>query len=230
MVLITLLSYGVLARPDLAALRNPSMAGVMQAAVGLWGAWFVGIALIVSVSGAYIAWSLLAAEVLWSASKAGLMPIFLRRENGKQVPAAAVWLTNGIIQTILIVTFFTEEAFLFALKLTGSMILIPYFLVAAYGLKLAWTGEAYSTGESRRGDYLRAGLATFYAAGLIYAGGLKFLLLSSIVYALGTPLFIAARREQKKPVFTRTEAGFFLLLLVGACLAVWALATGAITV
>jgi arginine:ornithine antiporter/lysine permease len=223
MVLITLLSYGVLARPELAALRNPSMAGVMQAAVGNWGAWFVGISLIVSVSGAYLAWSLLAAEVLFSASKAALMPSFLRRENRNQVPAAAVWLTNGLIQLILILTFFTEEAFLFALKLTGSMILIPYFLVAAYGLKLALSGEGYGVRESRRADFTRAALATLYAAGLIYAGGLKFVLLSSIVYALGTPLFIAARRGQGKGVFTPREAGFFLLLAIGACIAVYAL-------
>lgn len=230
MVLITLLSYGILARPELAALRNPSMAGVLQAVVGSWGAWFVSIALIVSVSGAYLAWSLLAAEVVWSASKAGLMPAFLQRENRNQVPIAALWLTNGLIQLILILTFFTEEAFLFALKLTGSMILIPYFLVAAYGLKIAWTGDAYGARESRSGDLVRAGLATVYAAGLIYAGGLKFLLLSAIVYALGTPLFIAARRGQGKRPFTPLEMAFFGLLIGGACAAVYALAARLIVV
>ncbi|BCJ90980.1 amino acid APC transporter [Terrihabitans soli] len=230
MVMITLLSYGILARPELATLRNPSMAGVMQAAVGSWGAWFVGIALIVSVSGAYIAWSLLAAEVVWSSSKAELMPRFLSRENRNKVPAAAVWFTNGLIQCILILTFFTEEAFLFALKLTGSMILIPYFLVAAYGLKLAWSGEDYGSKEQRHRDLMQAGLATIYAAGLIYAGGLKFLLLSSIVYALGTPLFIIARREQKKPAFTLAEAGFFILLVIGAGFAVYGLASRTIVV
>jgi len=34
LVLVTMLSYGILLRPDLAALANPSMAGVMEAIVG----------------------------------------------------------------------------------------------------------------------------------------------------------------------------------------------------
>jgi arginine:ornithine antiporter/lysine permease len=37
LVLVTLLSYGIVLRPDLAALRDPSLAGVMRAIVGPWG-------------------------------------------------------------------------------------------------------------------------------------------------------------------------------------------------
>ncbi len=62
LVLVTILSYGVLLRPDLAALCNPSMAGVLQAVVGPWGAVFVSIGLLISVAGAYLSWVLLAAE------------------------------------------------------------------------------------------------------------------------------------------------------------------------
>jgi arginine:ornithine antiporter/lysine permease len=230
MVLVTLLSYGVLAQPELAALRNPSMAGVLQAVVGNWGAVFISAGLILSVSGAYLAWSLLAAEVLWSAAKSDTMPAFLRYENRNRVPAAALWLTNALIQTILIISFFAEEAFLFALKLTGSMILIPYFLVAAYGLKLVLTGDGYGRREPRTRELVQALLATIYAAGLIYAGGLKFLLLSSIVYALGTPLYLLARREQGKQVFTPIEAAIFCALAIGACFAVYGLSSGGIVV
>ena len=71
LVLITMLSYGVLLRPDLAALRQPSMAGVLEAIVGRWGAIFISVGLIISVLGAYLSWSLLAAEVLFSAAKRG---------------------------------------------------------------------------------------------------------------------------------------------------------------
>jgi arginine:ornithine antiporter/lysine permease len=63
MILVTLLCYGVLTRPELGALRQPSMAGVLEAVVGPWGAKFVSAGLIVSVLGAYLAWSMLAAEV-----------------------------------------------------------------------------------------------------------------------------------------------------------------------
>ena len=69
------------------------------------------------------------------------MPSFLAHENAKKVPSGALWLTNIVILVFLLVTYFAEYAFTLALKMTSSMTLIPYLLVAAYGLKLAWTGE-----------------------------------------------------------------------------------------
>jgi arginine:ornithine antiporter/lysine permease len=231
LVLVTMLSYGVLLRPDLAALRNPSMAGVLQAVVGRWGAVFVSIGLIISVLGAYLSWSLLAAEVLFSAARMDSMPKFLARENRNQVPAAALWLTSCLIQLFLVFSFFAEQAFLLALKLTSSMILLPYLLVAAYALKLALAGETYEGDPAaRRGDLVRAAIATIYAVGLIYAGGLKFLLLSTVIYAPGTILFVIARREQGDRVFTPGEWGLFAVAVAGALAAVYGLATGLISV
>src|SRR6185437_1233076 len=69
LVLVTLLPYAVLARPDIADIRQPSMAGVLEAVVGPWGAVFVSIGLLVSVLGAYLAWTLICAEVLFAAAK-----------------------------------------------------------------------------------------------------------------------------------------------------------------
>ncbi|WP_108663913.1 basic amino acid/polyamine antiporter [Acuticoccus kandeliae] len=229
LVLVTMLSYGVLLRPDLAALRNPSMAGVLEAVVGRWGAVFVSVGLIISVLGAYLAWSLLAAEVLFSAARMESMPAFLARENRNRVPSAALWLTNGLVQAFLIAMIFAEEAFILAVKLTSSMILLPYLLTAAYALKLAWLEpDPTETARARRGDFIRATLATIYAAGLIYAGGLKFLLLSLLIYAPGTILFAIAQRERGHRIFTTTEAILFAILIAGAALAFAALQTGAI--
>ena len=81
LVLVTVFSYGILLREDLAALANPSMAGVMEAIVGPWGRVFVSIGLLISILGNYLSWSLLAAEVLHSAGKSSTMPAFLAQEN-----------------------------------------------------------------------------------------------------------------------------------------------------
>lgn len=231
LVLVTMLSYGVLLRPDLAELRNPSMAGVLRAVVGPWGAAFISIGLIVSVLGAYLSWSLLAAEVLFSAAKRESMPAFLAAENRNKVPFAALWLTNILIQLFLILTLFAEQAFLLALKLTSSMILLPYLLTAAYALKLAWSGEGYEPqARGARGDIVRAALATVYALGLIYAGGLKFLLLSLVIYAPGTVLFLVTQKERGHRIFTPAELVLFGTVAAGAVLALYGLATGRISV
>ena len=123
------------------------------------------------------------------------MPSFLAGENHHKVPAAALWLTNAVIQAFLIVTWFADYAFTLALKMTSAMTLLPYLLVAAYGLRLAWTGETYAANRRSRGiDWTRAAAATLYAAGMLYAGGPKFLLLSALLYAPGTILFALARK------------------------------------
>jgi arginine:ornithine antiporter/lysine permease len=231
LVLVTLLSYGILPRQDLASLQTPSMAGVMEAIVGRWGAIFISIALLISILGNYLSWSLLAAEVMHSAAVNRTMPSFLASVNAHQVPVAALWLTNSVIQAFLLVTWFAEYAFTLALKMTSAMTLIPYFFVAAYGLKLAYLGETYHAGERARFvDGIRSALATIYAAGMIYAGGPKFLLLSAILYSPGTLLFFIARRERKEKIFKPVEAALFATLVIAACAGIYALAVGAISI
>ena len=231
LVLVTLLSYGVLPQSALADLPTPSMAGVMESMVGRWGGVFISLALLISVLGNYLSWSLLAAEILHSAAIHRTMPSFLARENAHKAPAGALWLTNCVIQAFLLVSWFAEYAFTLALKMTSAMTLVPYFLVAAYGLKLASTGETYDRGaQMRTADGIRAGIATIYAVAMIYAGGLKFLLLSSILYAPGTLLFLIAKRERKEAAFNRIEAVLFAAIALAAGAGICALVVGAISI
>ena len=226
-----MLSYGILLRPELAALGNPSMAGVLEAIVGHWGKVFISVGLLISVLGNYLSWSLLAAEVVHSAAVNHTMPSFLARENRRKVPVGALWLTNIVIQAFLLVTYFAEYAFTLALKMTSSMTLVPYLLVAAYALKLAWTAETYGADRrSRAVDGIRAAIATIYAAGMIYAGGRTLLLLAAILYGPGTILFVIARLEQKKTAFTIIEAIMFGAILIAASIGLYSLATGIISI
>jgi arginine:ornithine antiporter/lysine permease len=207
------------------------MAGVFGHVVGAWGSWFVSIGLIVSVLGAYLAWSLLAAEVLYSAARSELVPRALQRENDQQVPVAAVWLTNIVVQLFLILTLFAQEAFNLALDMTSAKTLIPYVLVAAYALKLALTRETYGPDSPERNkDLVWAAIATIYTIFMLVAGGMKFVLLSLIIFAPGTLLFIFARREQGQRIFTTAELILFAVVVAGAVYGVYALATGAISI
>ncbi len=220
--LITLLPYGIVPRPELAALRNPSLAGVLEAVVGRWGAWLVSIGLVVSLAGAFLSRSLLSAEVLWSAARAGTVPRVFARESARRVPAAALWLSSGMVQAFLILTLFAEEAYSIAFKLTSAMILVPYLLVATFAWKLA------AAGEGSRGERRRAMLATLYAVFVLWAAGPNLLLASTLIFAPGTVLFVLARRERGERPFGTREAVVFagaVVLAVGSALG---LATGAL--
>ena len=64
---------------------------------------------------------------------------------------------------------------------------------------------------------------------MLYAGGAKFILLSALLYAPGTILFIIAKREQGKTVFTPVEWLIFGVVVVAAIVGLYSLATGAIS-
>ncbi|MBV8187991.1 MAG: amino acid permease [Alphaproteobacteria bacterium] len=232
MVLVTLLPYAVLQRAEIAGMRQPSMAQVLEAVVGHWGAVFVSLGLLVSVLGAYLAWSLICAEVLFVAAKTKDMPAVFARENANKVPSAALWATNIVVQIIVITTYWSRDAFALMLNLTSAMNLIPFLLVAAYGLQLTNRGETYDVRPAeRRRDLIIAGIATVYTAFLLFAGGLKFILLGAVLYAPGTALYFWARREQGKPVFTGLwDWAIFILAVIGAVIGLYALVTGYIAV
>lgn len=231
MVLVTMLPYAVLQRPEIAGMRQPSMAAVLEAVVGHWGAVFISVGLIVSVLGAYLAWSLICAEVLFAAAKSRDMPKVFATENQNKVPAAALWLTNIVVQFFVISTYWSQDAFSLMLNLTSVMALIPFFLVAAYGFLIAKRGETYQTRPAERTrDLAIAGIAVIYTAFLIYAAGMKFLLLSAVLYGPGTVLYLWARLEQNKKVFTAIEWIIFIVAVIGAVIGIHGLVTGYITI
>jgi arginine:ornithine antiporter/lysine permease len=232
MVLVTLLPYAVLQRAEIAGMRQPSMAGVLEAVVGPWGAIFVSVGLLVSVLGAYLAWALICAEVMFAAGKSKDMPKAFAKTNANGVPVTAMWWTSIIIQIIVITTYWSRDAFSLMLNLTSATTLIPYFLVAAYGLMIAKRGETYELRpQERQRDLALAAVAVLYTIFMLYAGGLRYILLAAILFAPGTILYFIARREQGKPVFDKTSDWVIFGLIVAAALyGVYGLATGAIAI
>jgi arginine:ornithine antiporter/lysine permease len=228
---VTIVSYGVLPMGEIANLRQPSMAGLLDAAVGPWGAWFVSAGLIVSVLGAYLAWSLMAAEVLFVAAKDKDMPRFLGRANSSDVPIPALLMTAIFVQVMLIVTLFSDDALNFALDMTSSLTLIPFFLVACYALKLVLTNETYrEMPQGRPKDLLISVLATVYTAFLIFAAGLNYVLISFVIYAPATILFVMARREQGRRLFSSGEFIILIVSILGAVAGIVGLAFGWISI
>ncbi|MGA5193048.1 basic amino acid/polyamine antiporter [Streptomyces exfoliatus] len=224
---VTIVSYGIMPMSEIAELRQPSMAGVLEAAVGTWGQVFVSVGLIVSVLGAYLAWTLMAAEVLFVAAKDKDMPRFLGRSSGDDVPVPALLMTTSLSQVVLVVTAFSDDAFNFALDLTSSLSLIPFLLAAAFAVKIALRPRQEGvTGTSTRRELVVGVLATVYTAFLLYAAGLKFVLVSFIIYAPATYLFVKARREQGRQLFSSRELVILAVSVAGAVLGIVALAAG----
>jgi arginine:ornithine antiporter/lysine permease len=228
---VTLLSYGVMPTEQLANARQPSMASVLESVAGTWGRTFISIGVIVSVLGAYLAWTLMAAEMMYIPATSADMPRFLKRVNRVNTPIAALIISSVMVQIFLIVTLTSEDALNFMLDLCTSLALIPYLLTAAYALKLVITGDTYDTDRTaRRKQSIVAAVATVYTVFLVYAAGIKFLVLGCIIYAPATILYVMARRENDQRLFTTAEAILSGALIIGGIAGVIGLATGAITI
>ena len=228
MVAVSLLSLGVMAQPELARLKNPSMAHVLAHVVGPWGAALISLGLLVSLSGALLSWLLLSSETLYMAARDGAAPTWLAAENPHKVPVNAMWLTSGCVQAFLLITMLSSSTYLSLVNLGTSMILLPYSWAALYGLQLAWRGEAYRSADRalRQRDTAIAIVAVIYAFWLLYAGGVKYLLLSALLYAPGALLYAWTRRDRGWALFTKREWPLFFIVLAAAALAAWGLRAG----
>lgn len=228
---VNLLSYGLMARADLAGLADPSMAGLLENEVGGWGAGFISAGLVISLLGALLAWVLLAVEILRLPALDHVLPATLAKENRHGAPAAALWLTNVCVQAMLLWTLVNENTYTDLVYLATSLILLPYLWSAAYQLKLAVTGETYASGQGRGRDVAIGAVALAYGVWLVYAGGWQYVLVAGLFYLVGTALFVWARKENGRPAFAGTvEKALVALVTLLSVVAVVGLVQGFVSV
>ena len=229
---ISILSYGILPREDLAGLQQPSVGGVLESAVGTWGGAFIRVGLIVSVLGAYLAWQLLAADVVYAAAKDSDLPRRFATVNQHDVPESAVLWTSVFITVILFAVQFVAEALDFTLDLTAALALAPFALASGYAVKIALRHDGYegTPPAQRTRELVVAVVSTVYTLFLIWAAGYLFLFLACILLAPATVLYVMARREQGRTAFTRAGLVTFVAVLAFAVVGLVLLATGAVEI
>ena len=230
MVAITLLPYATAPRAAISGVANPSLAGALELVVGHWGAVMISIGVLVSVLGAFLAWTLICAEVPFAAGRSTDMPRVFAAQNRNEVPSTSLWVSNIIVSLFIISTYWSRDAFNFMLDMCSVMSLLPYLLAAGYGVLVARGGAGYEATRGEQGrDLIFAGIAVVYTLFMFAAAGLKYVVLMMVLFAPGTILYFWARREQNARVFNPVELGIFIVVLIGAAVGVYGLATGAIT-
>jgi len=231
--LLSILPFGIMHQGDIANLPNPSSAYVLHAAVGKWGAVFVNVALLVSVMSCWLAWTILVSELPYEGAKGGVFPKFLAKENRFHAAAPSLWISSLVMQATLFVVLFAHNAWIWLIDITGVMILPPYFASALFlTVYAAQPGYVATHSESRRTALITGLLGAVYSAWLLYAAGPEFLLMSTIIFAIGIPVFWYAKREHlpQQPVFSGSEKAVVVLLVSVAIVAVVLFSKGIVTV
>lgn len=238
---VSFLSYGVVPREDLAAMGDNSMAEVLEASVGTWGAGLISIGLCISVLGAYVSWQMLCAEPITLMAQDGLLPKIVGKTNEMGAPVVSQFFSAIVIQAFIIVFYLNESTYTTMVQLATSLYLLPYVFSALYLLFLATRGEGISHPDAgRKFDlsgpkvssstntlHLALGAVAFiYSLWLLYAAELHFVLLGMLLVLPGMIVYIATRIKAGGRIFNLFE-WFIAALVTGAALyTLWGIVTG----
>lgn len=227
--LVSILAFGIMKQPQLAQLPDPSIAYVLKTACGSWAYYFVIAAVILSITGGWIAWTLVCAQVPYEAAKVKIFPKRFLSLNSKGMPAFGLLVSSIIMQVFMCLVVTSDQVYLAALDLTSLMVLPAYLFSGIFLWKAASRQSLLPSVTSRkqRTGYLVIGiLATLFCSYIVLSSDYTLLLVSIIFYMPGTFFYIKARRQYYpgQKVFTGMEkwvcAALALCTLAGLILLV----------
>ena len=107
---LSVLPFGFLTQEEIAAVANPSTAGVLEKVVGPWGAWLMNCGLLVAVLSSWLAWTMITAEIPQAAAQNGTFPKQFARENENGAPSVSLWVTSILMQLAILLVYFSNNA------------------------------------------------------------------------------------------------------------------------
>lgn len=218
----SMLPYGIMTREEVAALNSPAMGYVLASHVGAWFPVLVNLALIISIFGSWLSWTMLPAETTLVMSNRNLLPKAFGKLNKHGAPTFSLFFMTVLTKAFMFTLLFTDQAYQFAYSLCTAAIFVSWLYVTLYQIKL-------SHDNKEMGQLLIGLIGTVFFAWAIWVSGIDYFLLCLIVYLLGIVLYMKARRDLGvQKIFTGYESILLLLVVSGAGLALFRLFTGQI--
>lgn len=193
-VLVSVFCYGIMSRAQLAGLDDPSVAYALRAVCGEWAYWLVIVAVIISIAGVWFAWTIVTAEVPFSAANHGIFPEWLKGRYNAPSIQRGLFTSCAIMQAFLLLVALAEDVYLYALQITGLMILPAYLFSGLFLVKSArqdYRCHLMATHPKRHYAYaMTVGVCcTVFCLWMLYAAGYSLLLQALCFYIAGLPLY-----------------------------------------
>lgn len=193
-VLVSVFCFGIMSRAQLAGLEDPSVAYALRSICGEWAYWLVIVAVIISISGGWFAWTIVTAEQPYSAAHHGIFPKWLMKSDGSDSLQRALLASSVIMQCFLFLVVMAEDVYLYALNITGLMVLPAYLFSGLFLIKIAT--KDYKCGllsqHAKRGYAFALVIGIFctiFCIWMLYAAGIGLLLQAVAFYLVGLPLY-----------------------------------------
>lgn len=203
MFITSLLPYGVMSAEEFVALGEPSIAQMMALYIGPIGAQFVEGAIIVSILGAWLSYTLMPTESTSVLAQHGLLPKKFGQLNKHGVASFSLFLTTLLANVLLISFHFTEDAYNFGYSLSASAILITWVFITIYQVKRS---VAHEDEKGRVKNILIGAVGCAYFFYAMFISGIVYILLCCILYVVGFCFYYRARKQNGvEQVFTKIE-------------------------
>lgn len=231
-ILLSVLPFGFMSQPELSKVATPSTAGILQKAVGPWGAWVMNSGLIIAILASWLSWTMITAQMPQSMALDGTFPKVFQRENKAGSPSVSLWITSLMMQAGMLLVYFSNNAWNTMLSITGVMVLPAYLTSCAYLWKICEDGEYPRIATGRAAALLTSIMGSIYACWLIYAAGMSYMLMAVIFIACGLPVYIWAKRENQPQAkcFSCGERWLAIALILIALFAIYAMVRGIVSV
>ena len=205
---ISLLPYGMIKSTQLANLTTPSTATILSMFYTGYYESALKLGIVVCVLGALLAWTMIASNILLLTSQDKVMPKYFLKVNDKNTPSNSLLFCSIVVQIFVIIAYYTNSVYLLMLKLSTSLILLPYLFTALFAYKLVIKKKFDLS------TYVKSILAVLFGIWLVYSGGFLYLGFSSIMYLIGFFLYVIARKSYNLPVFSNGYEIFTFIIIV----------------
>ena len=184
----SVLPYGYMSSTEVAALDYPALVYVFSSMAPGWGGPFISIAIIISILGSWLSFTILPAETTSEMADYKLLPASWGKLNSHNAPSMSLLIVGACTQAFLIVLLFSADAYDFAFSMCTVAIVITWAFAAAYQAK--WGVQNKNMVQAAIGFVAVA----FQVIGALF-NGWSFLLLTCVGYIPGFFIYVKARKD-----------------------------------
>lgn len=184
----SVLPYGYMSSTEVAALDYPALVYVFSSMAPGWGGPFISIAIIISILGSWLSFTILPAETTSEMADYKLLPASWGKLNSHNAPSMSLLIVGACTQAFLIVLLFSADAYDFAFSMCTVAIVITWAFAAAYQAK--WGVQNKNMVQAAIGFVAVA----FQVIGVLL-NGWSFLLLTCVGYIPGFFIYVKARKD-----------------------------------
>lgn len=222
-ILVSILPFGVMTQSALSQVQTPSTAGIAKILLGEWGELFISIGVVISVLSAWLAWTMLCAEIPMTAANYGTFPKIFKKFNKKEAPSVSVSVSSLVMQLALVLVYFSSDAWVTLLDISALLVLPAYLTSTLFLLKLTYSGDIKKTGKKPLMACVTSVIGAVFCLFMFCTSNLNYLLMIPVFLTVGIPIYMYARVENKafqnQRIFSRKEICFLLCLILFDALA-----------